>query len=219
MKNLSNLIGKRFYRLLVLSRAANRNGNIYWNVRCDCGTEKAVSGSNLRTCLVSCGCFDKERRVIHGYARHPLYMTWANMIRRCGNSDYGRRYSRVRVCSQWKRVEAFIEYVERVLGPRPTKSHTIDRIRNSRHYVPGNIRWATKGEQSNNRDCVNLFEYQGERGTIRFFSDKYGVNFATIKTRLRKGLTICQALETPLSKQHVLANKIKHSGKVQKVVE
>ena len=36
------------------------------------------------------------------------------------------------------------------LGPRP-ESHTLDRIDSGKPYEPGNIRWASKSQQSYNR--------------------------------------------------------------------
>lgn len=59
----NNLIGKRFGRLLVESKAERpdvSNGSQYWNVVCDCGTRKIVSTSTLNRSAVSCGCYNKE---------------------------------------------------------------------------------------------------------------------------------------------------------------
>jgi hypothetical protein len=45
------------------------------------------------------------------------------------------------------------------LGKKPTSGHTVDRIDGKGHYEVGNVRWATKLEQANNRidvRCVLL---------------------------------------------------------------
>lgn len=118
------------------------------------------------------------------------------MVRRCGSSDYGESYKNVNIYPQWKdSVKEFIDYVERDLGQKPSEEHSIDRIDNEKGYIPGNLRWATKSQQSNNRRTVKLFTYNGETNTIRYFSDKYGINFNTVRTRLYKGMSICQALQ------------------------
>jgi hypothetical protein len=52
-----DLTGQRFNKLTVLSRAYLKNGGSFWNVRCDCGVEKVVMGSNLARTL-SCGCMN-----------------------------------------------------------------------------------------------------------------------------------------------------------------
>ena len=53
-----NLTGKRFGKLVVLSRSTKRShGSIYWNCHCDCGREKIINGANLRRGITrSCGC-------------------------------------------------------------------------------------------------------------------------------------------------------------------
>jgi hypothetical protein len=54
----------------------------------------------------------------------------------------------IRVCDAWTNdFEAFLAHV----GPKPTPTHTIDRIDVNGHYEPGNVRWATYSEQSKNK--------------------------------------------------------------------
>jgi hypothetical protein len=49
--------GKRYGKLLVLSRAESTRHGVYWFCRCDCGGHKSVAGYNLRSGNVhTCGC-------------------------------------------------------------------------------------------------------------------------------------------------------------------
>jgi hypothetical protein len=82
---------------------------------------------------------------------HPLHPTWLGMMQRCGNpkatsyKDYGGRG--IRVCDAWKDEATFIHDIETTLGKKPGRWWTLDRIDNSGHYEPGNVRWSTSTRQ------------------------------------------------------------------------
>ena len=58
----TDLIGRRFGRLVVKKFMGTKNGRGFWSVVCDCGTEKTVSRSTLISGhTLSCGCFMLER--------------------------------------------------------------------------------------------------------------------------------------------------------------
>lgn len=95
---------------------------------------------------------------IHGHARasgvSPEYKAWVHMRDRCynpKNKDYHNYGGRgVMVCEQWRdSFESFLEHV----GLKPDwATGGLDRINNETgHYEPGNVRWATKKQQNNNR--------------------------------------------------------------------
>jgi hypothetical protein len=155
------MIARQFGRWTVL-RPEGRRGTrreAYWHCRCDCGTERVVREENLRGGRSqSCGCLHRELmaalRRTHGHSVNPSpeYKSWEAMKDRCCNPNntsyrhYGGRG--ITICEQWRNsFEAFYATV----GPRPSSTHSIDRINNDGNYEPGNVRWATRIQQANNK--------------------------------------------------------------------
>jgi hypothetical protein len=88
----------------------------------------------------------------HGLIHTPEYNAWALMKDRCLNpnsSNYPNWGGRgITVCQEW--VDGFTVFFHDV-GPRPTPQHSLDRIDNEKGYEPGNVRWASKLQQTHNR--------------------------------------------------------------------
>jgi hypothetical protein len=198
-----DLTGQRFGRLAVLSEApARRKPNgarvLCWVCRCSCGTELEVRGESLRRGnTASCGCLKVEvaRRpklanTRHGMVGTPTYESWVSMLSRC---RYIHKYphhggSGVKVCSQWEpRLGGSFEQFLADVGPRPD-GMTLDRFpTNCGDYEPGNVRWATPEQQSNNQRSNVLVEYQGRRMTLAQAARASGIHSDTLGLRHRNG--------------------------------
>lgn len=61
MPKTNNLIGQKFNKLTVISRAENKNGRVRWKCMCDCGTTCEAYGYSLKSGNTkSCGCLKKN---------------------------------------------------------------------------------------------------------------------------------------------------------------
>lgn len=133
----------------------------------------------------------------HGNARTALYNLWVRMIVRCYNpaDDAYYRYGGrgITVCKRWR--NSFLPF-KADMGPRPP-GMTLDRRNNSRGYSPGNCRWATPGEQQNNRRGNVIVTVNGQRMTVTQAARKLGFNTSTFSVRLRRGWTLARAVSTP----------------------
>lgn len=106
------------------------------------------------------------------------------MKSRCYNAhnksyrNYGGRG--IEICEEWKKdFEAFRDYVK-VLPHYGEEERTLDRINNDGNYEPGNVRWATKVEQSNNRRNTIRVNLDGEEMPLIQVAEKYGIPRGTL---------------------------------------
>lgn len=175
-KRFVDLTGRRIHRLLVLGYAGFIN-NHSWYCKCDCGVIKIIQGQRLRSGKQrSCGCLFAENQVkkmtIHGHRRNggkhksDEYGCWSSARDRCVNPNH-KAYSRYGGRGIQMRFETFTGFLEHI-GPRPTSSHSLDRINNNGHYEPGNVRWATWREQGCNKRNNVLAEVNGAKKPLCF---------------------------------------------------
>lgn len=197
-KRLDDLTGIRFGRYLVLKRAANSRTRITkWLCRCDCGLEKSVAGSALKSgIVVSCGCYIRDQKRTHGLSKHPLYSTWYKMMARCFDTN-DRAYYRyggrgISVCKEWATFPA--QFFSDI-GEKPPGTE-LDRIDNNGNYEPANCRWATPRQQSNNRRSNRFIKFRGKSKTIMEWERDTGINRRTITQRLDHGWPVARILTT-----------------------
>ncbi len=212
MAKAYNIDGKRFGRIVALwhsyTTIGKKDRKQYYECICDCGNRKVISKGNLLIGdTTSCGCVQRERTSLasktHGGSRTGLYDIWCNIKERCTNNEnpgyknYGGRG--IKICSEWfSSFESFKIY----MGPKPSPSHTVDRINNNGNYEPGNCRWATRKEQCRNFRRNRFFEINGERKTLAEWCEIYKLPQYNVGQRIRKlGWSIEEALEIKFRKR------------------
>lgn len=114
---------------------------------------------------------------------------WRNMVYRSRNPNApnSRYYSElgVTVCAQW--LESFSSFITDV-GPRPSKSHSLDRFPDrDGNYEPSNCRWATPEQQMWNRRDNHMVTIEGETRCVGEWAKLSGIKERLIRGRLKRG--------------------------------
>lgn len=193
-------VGETFGAWTVVADAGkDSHGTPMLRVRCSCGREATrttyaiVHGksASCRTCA----------NIKHGHgcngARSAEYSAWMKMISRCYSPHdisfalYAGRG--IGVCDEWRGDGGYERFFAHV-GPRPTASHSLDRIDNDRGYEPGNVRWATPREQTNNRRNTVRLAVHGVEKPVSDWARDLGLKLKTVRSRLRSGWSNERAL-------------------------
>lgn len=180
--------GKRFGAWEVIKRVENRKRAISFLCRCSCGKTSTVFLQCLRDgSSRSCGCLSKHapRYIIHGATsgrkQTSEWRSWQAAKNRCLNpnskhfNSYGGRG--ISMCPKW--FNSFSNFFKD-MGEIPGLNFSLDRIDNNGNYEPGNCRWATKKEQSNNRRNSIKIDFDRKIFNAKQFADYIGVSNSTL---------------------------------------
>lgn len=196
--NSKDLTGQLFGKLTAVHQLDQRvKGCIFWFCKCECGNT-----INVRTAALinghtkSCKC-QWGKNGIHNMTGSPEYLCWTKIKSRCYNKCNNRYYTHgargIIVCESW--LNSFENFFND-MGERPSSNHSIDRINNNGNYEPGNCRWATDKEQSNNRRSNVLITYSGQTRNMKQWAEKLGISYSSIRHQMvRSKRTIHEVIQ------------------------
>lgn len=119
------------------------------------------NAAKLRALSRLCKRCGTGRKKSHGLGCARIYMTWYNMMIRCGHIDADvsenvrKNYlsKGIKVCPEWHSLEAFSKWAA-VNGYK--EGFFIDRKENDKGYNPENCRWVTARFSGQNRTNLKL---------------------------------------------------------------
>jgi len=210
-----------FGRLTVIEyaglTATGKHRRPLWRCQCECGKICVVRANDLvRGQTTSCGCLHREVALKavtkHGHSpfrgASPEYKTWASAKARCQDKeekDYGGRG--IVMCRGWS--DDFASFYAD-MGPRPSGDHSVDRIDGNANYSCGhcdeclargwkaNCRWADGFQQGRNKRNNVVLEFQGESLCLSEWSERLGIKYGSLLSRVMRGWPVERILTEPL---------------------
>jgi len=150
-ESYSDITNQRFGKLLVLYRLhSNKNHNVIWVCKCDCGKITNILRTNLNNgCSRSCGCVRRRKG-----NQNPVWK---------GHGEISGRYWCILRTGAQKRNKQFtinIEYAWQLFLQQNRKcaltgwdinfdtgtaqTASLDRINSNKDYIEGNVQWVHK---------------------------------------------------------------------------
>ena len=131
------------------------------------------------------------------YATTPEYVVWSLMRDRCNNpangsyAYYGGRG--ISVCDRWSDFAVFLAD----MGKRPA-GFTLDRKDGNRNYEPDNCQWASRKDQSRNRDYCRRVTWQGSERLLWELAEEHGIPNHLMHQRLYRGWSLDRVFTQPI---------------------
>lgn len=137
----------------------------------------------------------------HYYSYTPTYKSWIGLKQRCcckTSSDYKRYGAKgIKVCKRW--VNSFENFLKD-MGERPL-GMTLDRKNNLKGYYKRNCKWSTPKEQSNNTSTNKKYRFKGKILNMTQWADEFKMPKSTLFNRLKRGMSLHEALTTPVKER------------------
>ena len=207
----SRLTFLKVIKIQIISTNGSKRETIRGLYRCECGNEveikmNIVKFGNRKTC----GCMIGTKRTggaTHNLRKHPLYKNWADIKNRCYNEKTPKYkyYGLVGIimCDEWR--NDFKCFYDWCISNGWVRGMEIDKdiksIKNgakSTEYSPNNCSIVSKGENNKYRKSTKFIEHNGEIKCITDWCKKYKISPATYRNRVKNGMSISEALTTPL---------------------
>jgi hypothetical protein len=135
------------------------------------------------------------------FAGSDEYSIWFRTKSKCTNPSFSgySNYGAVGIKIHEAWVDDFKSFYDHV-GPRPTLLHTLDRIDPEGHYEPGNVRWADKTIQANNKTNVKKETYKGDTDSVSQLARRHSkIDPEIVCSRFyRYGWSLEDSIEQPL---------------------
>lgn len=147
---LDDLTGKKFEMLTVLNFSHSKEGNSYWNVKCDCGNATIVRRSCLvRHQQISCGCYNKNKEWEGHEDLSKTY--WTRCIK--GAKKRNLEFS-ITINYAWDLFEQqkgicalsgvpiiMDRHFSQNRAFKKIQTASLDRIDSDKGYIEGNVQW------------------------------------------------------------------------------
>lgn len=155
----------------------------------NCGSIFYQTKNNLihRLKGTSCKNCKNSNLKTHGMRNTKIYSIWKQMKHRCNcsKSDFNhwKNYAgrNIIICNGWNENNCYASGRNKL---------TIDRIDNSKGYLPENCRIISHRENQYNKRNTIFLEYNNEKYNIMELSKLTGLNVRTIYCRLYRGWNI-----------------------------
>lgn len=133
--------------------------------------------------------------------KNPELYVWRAILARCYSESasnwewYGGKG--ITVCDQWRGETGFVNFLAD-MGERPSRKHELDRHPDKMgNYEPTNCRWVEHKTNCRNRTTNLLLTHNGLTMTLVEWAEKLRTSRDAIKSRLRRGLSVADALTGP----------------------
>ena len=154
--------------------------------KCSCGNTTSAYASNISMGKTkSCGCGQTSHFIKHDMYGKKIYRVWGAMIQRCTNPNdphYDRYGGRgISVSESWRDFANFYKDMG------DSNGLTLERIDNSLCYSKENCKWATRKEQTRNRDVTAIYEAHGNSMTLNEWAEHLNLSSECLRGRIRRG--------------------------------